>query len=182
MTAAGRASLPALLSLAAAAAPAAYAQQGQAGPGWGEAAVLAGFAAAVAGVFLYLARGSILRRRTEYDGQDLGSKEDRAYEKYHSDWGDYYEEPGSRTARTGGGARGGRPAPGGLPDLYGVMGVPRDATRGEIKAQYRRLAKEIHPDRGTGRGSREGMARLNLAYEVLSDPSRREEYDRGLDG
>ena len=43
---------------------------------------------AVTGIFVYLARNIILRRKTKYDEADLASKKDRDYEKYHSDWTD----------------------------------------------------------------------------------------------
>ncbi len=126
--------------------------------------VFAIFIAAVIALFLYLARHSILRRRTEYDDSDYDSKKNRDYEKYHSSWQDDYEEYGGRGAASG------------VPDYYSVLGVPPDATAQEIKSRYRELAKEVHPD-VSGDDSGTDMARVNEAYEVLSDEDRRAEYD-----
>ena len=55
-----------------------------------------GFAIAIIGIFLFLARDIILRKKTAYDKENLESKKEKTYEKYHSDWGDDYEEIGSR--------------------------------------------------------------------------------------
>src|SRR5262245_41850205 len=66
-------------------------------------------------------------------------------------------------------------------DLYGMLGVPATATAraGEIRAAYRRRARESHPDLNPldpASGAR--MARLNRAVRLLLDPSRRAAYDR----
>jgi len=53
--------------------------------------------------------------------------------------------------------------------------MPRAASRNEIAAAYRRLAKAIHPDVATGASS--DMRDLNWAWQVLSDPSRRGDWD-----
>ncbi len=121
------------------------------------------FTVAVIALFLYLARDILLRRRTQYDKDSMESKQNRDYEKYHSDWLDDYNEYRKEN-----------------PDLndqdhYAVLDVPTDATLDMIKQQYRRLAKEHHPDK-TGQESQE-MRQINLAYEVLSDRERREIYD-----
>ena len=55
-----------------------------------------GFAVAVIGIFLFLARDIVLRKKTSYDKEELESKKEKTYEKYHSDWGDDYEEIGTR--------------------------------------------------------------------------------------
>ena len=60
-------------------------------------------------------------------------------------------------------------------DLYDELGIERAATQDEVRAAYRRLASELHPDRG---GDAERMQRVNDAYKVLSDPSQRARYDR----
>ncbi|TKW23451.1 hypothetical protein SEVIR_4G293000v4 [Setaria viridis] len=61
---------------------------------------------------------------------------------------------------------------------YEVLGVGTAASRGEVKAAYRRLAREVHPDAG-GRGD-EGFIRLHAAYATLADPDERARYDRSV--
>lgn len=58
---------------------------------------------------------------------------------------------------------------------YDTIGVPPDASAGDIKKAYRKRASKAHPDRG---GDGEKMAAVNKAYEVLIDPRRREAYDK----
>src|SRR3989304_5794036 len=53
--------------------------------------LFASFAIAVIGLFAYLARDIILRKKTLYDSTEFDSKNDKTYEKYHSDWSDDYE-------------------------------------------------------------------------------------------
>jgi molecular chaperone DnaJ len=64
-------------------------------------------------------------------------------------------------------------------DFYVTLGVARDAPPEEIKKKYRRLARELHPD--VNPGSEERFKEVTAAYEVLSDPQRRDTYDRGGD-
>ena len=59
-------------------------------------------------------------------------------------------------------------------DYYGVLGVDKDASRGEIDRQYKRQAAKHHPDRG---GSEERMKSLNEAYGILKDKTLRTDYD-----
>jgi molecular chaperone DnaJ len=67
-----------------------------------------------------------------------------------------------------------------VPDLYELLGVPRDASSEDIKRAYRRKAREHHPDAG---GDEEAFKQVTHAYQVLSDPDRRLRYDRfGDDG
>jgi curved DNA-binding protein len=66
-----------------------------------------------------------------------------------------------------------------LPNYYETLGIPRDATQGEIKKKFRELAKKTHPDK-TKEDSEEEMVELNKAYEVLSDEESREKYDKYL--
>lgn len=60
-------------------------------------------------------------------------------------------------------------------DPYEKLGICRTATPGEIKAQYRYMAKLCHPDKG---GDPAEFAEVQRAYDVLSDPTKREKYDR----
>ena len=90
----------------------------------------------VVGIFVYLARNIILRKRTKYDELNLDSKKDRDYEKYHSDWSN--EEFGTRKNasinqkefdemlknKT-------------LPNYYEVLGITQSATSNEIKEKFR---------------------------------------------
>ncbi len=58
------------------------------------------------------------------------------------------------------------------------MDVPRKATTNQIKKNYRKLAKELHPDKNLGDpNASEKFQDLSAAYEVLSDPDKREKYD-----
>ncbi|MDX6307140.1 MAG: molecular chaperone DnaJ [Nocardioidaceae bacterium] len=66
-------------------------------------------------------------------------------------------------------------------DLYSVLGVPRDASPEEIKKAYRRLARQLHPDVNPDAGTQERFKEVTLAYDVLSDPRKREMYDLGGD-
>jgi molecular chaperone DnaJ len=66
-------------------------------------------------------------------------------------------------------------------DYYGVLGVRRDADPDEIKKAYRRLARELHPDVNPDPQTQERFKEINQAYEVLSDPGKRQMYDMGAD-
>ena len=139
-----------------------------------------GFAIAIIGIFLFLARDIVLRKKTDYDKEDLASKKEKTYEKYHSDWGDDYEEIGSRRNTKEDKEFREAKRNSELPDYYKVLGVQRDATPEEIKANFRELAKKTHPDK-TKEDSEEEMTLLNKAYEVLSDEETRKKYDTYLD-
>ena len=138
-----------------------------------------GFAIAVIAIFLFLARDIILRRKTSYDKEDFESKKDRTYEKYHSDWGDDYEEMGKRRNTKEDKEFRDAAINNELPNYYEILGIPRDATQEEIKKKFRELAKKTHPDK-TKEDSDEEMVELNKAYEVLSDEENRKKYDRYL--
>lgn len=60
-------------------------------------------------------------------------------------------------------------------DLYEILRVRYDATQEEIKEAYKKLSKKYHPDTG---GTNEQMAELNYAYSVLSDPVKKDLYDK----
>ena len=64
-------------------------------------------------------------------------------------------------------------------DYYDVLGVAKDATENDIKLAYRRLAKKLHPDMNkTDPKAKEKFIELQEAYEVISNPEKRSNYDR----
>ena len=64
-------------------------------------------------------------------------------------------------------------------DYYKTLGVSKTADEAEIKKAYRKLAKEHHPDRNKGKAASETKFKeINEAYEVLSDPEKRQVYDQ----
>lgn len=65
-------------------------------------------------------------------------------------------------------------------DCYAVLGVRRDASQDEIKEAFRQRALECHPDQvndGEEAAARDEFRRVRTAFEVLSDPEKRAEYD-----
>lgn len=62
-------------------------------------------------------------------------------------------------------------------DPYKTLGVHPSSTEAEIRAAWREAAQKAHPDRDGG--SAERMSQVNQAYQVLSDPNRRAQYDAG---
>src|SRR5947207_2225656 len=64
-------------------------------------------------------------------------------------------------------------------DFYQILGIKRDAKPEEIKKAYRRLARKYHPDVNPGdKSAEERFKRITEAHEVLSDPKKRQAYDR----
>lgn len=63
-------------------------------------------------------------------------------------------------------------------DLYEILGVSRDANEDEIKKAFRRRARELHPDVNKSPNAEDQFKELNEAYDVLSDPAKRAQYDR----
>jgi molecular chaperone DnaJ len=66
-------------------------------------------------------------------------------------------------------------------DHYAILGVRKDAAPEEIKRAYRRLARQLHPDVNPDAETQERFKEITAAYEVLSDPSKRQLYDMGGD-
>lgn len=66
-------------------------------------------------------------------------------------------------------------------DYYGILGVSRDATPEQIKRAYRKLARELHPDVNPNAEDQHRFKEVTAAYEVLSDPQKRQVVDLGGD-
>ena len=66
------------------------------------------------------------------------------------------------------------------PDYYKILGVGKNASDEEIKKAYRKLARQYHPDRNQGdKKAEERFKEISQAHDVLSDPEKRKQYDRG---
>lgn len=63
-------------------------------------------------------------------------------------------------------------------DYYKILGIDKNASEGEIKSRYRKLAKQWHPDKNPGnKDAEEKFKEISEAYAVLSDPEKRKKYD-----
>jgi molecular chaperone DnaJ len=63
-------------------------------------------------------------------------------------------------------------------DLYAALGVSKTASQDEIKKAYRKLVREHHPDKNPGdTAAEERFKEIQGAYDVLSDPEKRKQYD-----
>src|SRR3989338_2927716 len=62
-------------------------------------------------------------------------------------------------------------------DYYETLGVNKSASQDEIKRAYRNLARKYHPDVNKTAGSTEKFKEINEAYQVLSDPNKRSQFD-----
>uniref|UniRef100_A0A1B6CRZ4 J domain-containing protein n=1 Tax=Clastoptera arizonana TaxID=38151 RepID=A0A1B6CRZ4_9HEMI len=67
-------------------------------------------------------------------------------------------------------------------DHYSVLGVSRDASTKDIKKAFRKLAIKYHPDKNKEKAAEKKFKQINEAYETLSDPNKREEYNLSLFG
>ncbi|MEK7533610.1 MAG: J domain-containing protein [Patescibacteria group bacterium] len=63
-------------------------------------------------------------------------------------------------------------------DFYEVLGISKSASAAEVKAAYRKLALEWHPDRNKAANANEKFKEINEAYAVLSEPKKKETYDQ----
>ena len=68
-----------------------------------------------------------------------------------------------------------------MSDHYQTLGVSREASADDIKKAYRKLARELHPDVNPDPAIQEKFKEVTAAYEVLSDPEKRQRYDMGGD-
>lgn len=67
-------------------------------------------------------------------------------------------------------------------DLYALLEVPRSASKDQVHAAFRALARKLHPDRNTAPDADQQFARVSKAYSVLRDPEMRQRYDAMLNG
>ena len=73
------------------------------------------------------------------------------------------------------GGGGGSRKPVDTQEYYDILGVGKDATSAQIKKAYRKLAIKNHPDKG---GDPEKFKKISVAYDTLSDPEKKELYDK----
>jgi len=130
-------------------------------------------------VLIFLARGSIFRKKNEYDTGEWESKKNRDYEKYHSEWMSdeiSFERKGKNKLSDEDFRK--SLLNKNIPDYYAILQIQKTASQNEIKNQFRSLAKKWHPDRKQSDDAEKKMAQINMAYEVLSNTKRRKMYDQ----
>ena len=133
----------------------------------------------IIGMVVFLARHSIIRKKTEYDTGEWSSKKNRDYEKYHSDWMSdevNFERDGKKKLTDEEFRK--SLLSNNLPNYYEILQTQKNTSQVEIKNQYRRLAKKWHPDKEKSPDAERKMMQINMAYEVLSNPKRRKMYDQ----
>ena len=136
-------------------------------------------AAIIISVLIFLARGSIFRKKNEYDTGEWESKKNRDYEKYHSEWMSdeiSFERKGKNKLSDEDFRKSLLSKD--IPDYYVILQIQKTASQNEIKNQFRSLAKKWHPDRKQSDDAEKKMAQINMAYEVLSNTKRRKMYDQ----
>jgi len=141
--------------------------------------VFASAAAVIISVLIFLARGSIFRKKNEYDTGEWESKKNRDYEKYHSEWMSdeiSFERKGKNKLSDEDFRK--SLLSKNLPDYYAILQIQKTASQDEIKSQFRSLAKKWHPDRKQSDDAEKKMTQINVAYEVLSNTKRRKMYDQ----
>ena len=136
-------------------------------------------AAIIIGALIFLARGSIFRKKNEYDTGEWESKKNRDYEKYHSEWMSdeiSFERKGKNKLSDEDFRK--SLLNKNIPDYYAILQIQKTASQNEIKSQFRSLAKKWHPDRKQSDDAEKKMIQINIAYEVLSNTKRRKIYDQ----
>jgi len=141
--------------------------------------VFASAAAIIISVLIFLARGSIFRKKNEYDTGEWESKKNRDYEKYHSEWMSdeiSFDRKGKNKLSDEDFRK--SLLNKNIPDYYAILQIQKTASQNEIKSQFRNLAKKWHPDRKQSDDAEKKMTQINMAYEVLSNTKRRKIYDQ----
>jgi len=133
----------------------------------------------ILGIFLFLARHAIFRRKNEYDDEDWQSKKNRDYEKYHSEWmSDEQEFSGKKKKGIDENEFLKSLQGKNIPDYYEILEIQKNSSQSEIKKQFRILAKKWHPDKKHGPDAEKKMAEINMAYGILSNQKNRQLYDQ----
>lgn len=133
----------------------------------------------ILGIFLFLARHAIFRRKNEYDDEDWQSKKNRDYEKYHSEWmSDEQEFSGKKKKGIDENEFLKSLQGKNIPDYYVILEIQKNSSQSEIKKQFRILAKKWHPDKKHGPDAEKKMAEINMAYGILSNQKNRKLYDQ----